>query len=94
MDAHFFCSKTTPPIEFLNVGMTSALMSQMLLSGNFFMDIKFVDLAELCKFDFHKKCDFKKQLSHQGVCHTNIEKYYRWTNFSLFQPNFHMYRRR
>ena len=50
-----------PPIVFLKVGVTSALMRQILLSDNLFMNTKFVDLTELYKFDFHKKIVTLKQ---------------------------------
>ena len=51
-----------PPIEFLNVGMTNPLITQMLLSYKFFMNTKFVDLTELYKLGFHKKIVTQKQL--------------------------------
>ena len=77
------------PIEFLNVGVTNPLITQMLLSDKFFMNTKFVDLIELYKLGFHKKIVTQKQLGDQGVCHTNIEKFYRRTHFSIFTENMH-----
>ena len=71
-----------PPIEFLNVGVANPLITQMLLSDKFFMNTKFVDLIELYKLGFHKKIVTQKQLGDQGVCHTDIEKFYWRTHFS------------
>ena len=62
--------KARPPKEFLKVGVTNPLITQMLLSDYFFMNTKFVDLTELYKLGFHKKIVSKKQLGDQGVCHT------------------------
>ena len=45
------------------------------------MNTKFVDLTELYKLGFHKKIVTQKHLGDQGVCHTKIEKFYRWTRF-------------
>ena len=53
----------------------------MLLSDNFSMNTKFVDLTELYKLGFHKKIVTQKHLGDQGVCHTKIEKFYRRTHF-------------
>ena len=78
-------TKVRPPIEFLNVGVANPLITQMLLSNNFFMNTKFVDLTELYKLGVHKKIVTQKHLGDQGVCHTNIEKFYRRTYFSIFQ---------
>ena len=72
-----------PPIVFLNVGVKNTLMRQMLLSDNSFMNTKFVDLTELYKLGFHKKIVTQKHLGDQGVCHTNIEKFYQRTHFSI-----------
>ena len=72
-----------PPIVFLNV-VTKALLRQMLLSDNFFMNTKFVDLTELYKLGFHKKIVAQKYLGDQGVCHTKIEKFYWRTHFNTF----------
>ena len=74
-------SKARPPIEFLNVGVTNPLITQMLLSDKFFMNTKFVDLIELYKLGFHKKIVTQKQLGDQGVCHTDIEIFYWRTHF-------------
>ena len=74
-------AKVRPPIEFLNVGMTNPLITQMLLSDKFFMNTKFVDLIELYKLGFHKKIVTQKQLGDQGVCHTDIEQFYWRTHF-------------
>ena len=73
--------KARPLIEFLNVGVANPLITQMLLSDNFFMNTKFVDLTELYKLGFHKKIFTQKHLGDQGGCHTNIEKFYRRTYF-------------
>ena len=75
-------TKARLQIEFLNVGMTNPLITQMLLSDKFFMNTKFVDLIELYKLGFHKKIVTQKQLGDQGVCHTDIEKFYWRTHFS------------
>ena len=74
--------KARPPIEFLNLGVANPLITQMLLSDNFSMNTKFVDLTELYKLGFHKKIVTQKCLGDQGVCHTKIEKFYRRTHFS------------
>ena len=71
-----------PPIEFLNLGVANPLITQMLLSDNFSLNTKFVDLTELYKLGFHKKIVTQKHLGDQGVCHTDIEKFYRKTRFS------------
>ena len=70
-----------PPIEFLNVGMTNPLITQMLLSDKFFMNTKFVDLIELYKLGFHKKNFTQKQggsrqVLHMLQCNTNNSGYY------------------
>ena len=39
--------KARPPIEFLNLGVANPLITQMLLSDNFSMNTKFVDLTEI-----------------------------------------------
>ena len=57
------------------------LITQILLGEKFFVNIKFVDLIEFYKLDFHKKIVTQKQLSDQGVCHTDIEKFYGRTHF-------------
>ena len=44
--------KVRPPIEFLNLGVANPLITQMLLSDNFSMNTKFVDLTELYKLGF------------------------------------------
>ena len=54
----------------------------MLLSDNFSMNTKFVDLTELYKLGFHKKIVTQKDLGDQGACHTKIEKFYRRTHFN------------
>ena len=59
----------------------------MLMSDNFSMNTKFVDLTELYKLGFHKKIVTQKHLGDQGVCHTKIEKFYRCTRFSLSIEN-------
>ena len=76
--------KARLPIEFLNVGVTNPLITQMLLSDNFFMNTKFVDLIELYKLGFHKKIVTQKQLGDQGVCHTDIEKFNWRTHFKCW----------
>ena len=55
----------------------------MLLSDNFSMNTKFVDLTELYKLGFHKKIVTQKHLGDQGVCHTKIVKFYRRTHFKV-----------
>merc|ERR1712218_393554 len=83
MDVPFRChTKVRPPIEFLNLGVANPLITQMLLSDNFSMNTKFVDLTEFYKLGFHKKIVTQKHLGDQGVCHTKIEKFYRRTHFS------------
>ena len=47
------------------------------------MNTKFVDLTELYKLGFHKKIVTQKHLGDQGVCHTNIEKFYWRTHFKV-----------
>ena len=60
-----------PPIVFLNV-VTKALLRQMLLSDNFFMNTKFVDLSELYKLGFHKKVVTQKHLPLQGFATSTL----------------------
>ena len=74
--------KARPPIEFLNVGVANLLITQMLLRDNFFMNTKFVDLTKLYKLGAHKKIVTQKHFGVQGVCHTDIEKFYRRTHFT------------
>ena len=54
----------------------------MILSDKISMNTKFVDLTELYKLGIHKKIVTQKHLGDQGVCHTKIEKFYRWTRFN------------
>ena len=72
-----------PPIEFLDVGVANPLITQMLFRDNFFMNTKFVDLTEVYKLGFHKKIVTQKHFGDQGVCHTNIEKFYRSTRLAI-----------
>ena len=74
-------TKARPPIEFLNLGVANPLITQMLLSDNFSMNTKFVDLTELYKLGSHKKIVTQKHFGDQGVCHTKIEKFYWTTHF-------------
>ena len=77
--------KVCPPIEFLKLGVANPLITQMLLSDDFSMNTKFVDLTELYKLGSHKKIVTQKHFGDQGVCHTKIEKFYRRTHFNLIE---------
>ena len=46
------------------------------------MKTKFVELFQIYKYGILKKIVAQKHLPHQGVFHTNIEKYYWRTLFS------------
>ena len=58
--------KARLPIEFLNVGVTNPLITQMLLSDKFFMNTKFVDLIDFYKLDIHKKMSLKSNWVIKG----------------------------